>query len=100
MVLMASACGGSHVQGPNADPAGLFPRHYRAKAFIDPGSTLVSATAATAATRTYTFDVDVPYAFAIVANCTGGQITVSGADGGSGGPGPWWRRRGDRDLRW
>jgi hypothetical protein len=88
VLMMASGCGGSHEQGPNADPAGLFPHHYSEKGFMDAGSTLVTATAATASTRTYTFDVDVPYAFSMVANCSGGRITVSGAGGPcKGGPG-------------
>ena len=74
-----SACGGEHEQGPNADPRGLFPQHYSEKGFMDPGSALVSATAADASTQTYSFDVDMGHAFSLVANCTRGSITVSGA---------------------
>ena len=48
---------------------------------MDPGSALVSATAASASTQTYSFDVDTGHAFSLVANCTGGSISVSGAVG-------------------
>lgn len=45
---------------------------------MDPGSTLLMATAATAGTKSYTFDADVPkhQAFALVANCSSGEITA------------------------
>jgi hypothetical protein len=80
---------GAHLQGPNADATGLFPEHYSEKAFMDPGSTLISATAATSSRRTYRFEVDESHPFALVANCTGGRIDVSGASttckGGPGG---------------
>jgi hypothetical protein len=87
-MVIVSGCGGSGEQGPNADAAGLFPNHYSEKGFMAPGSSLLQGTAATAATSTYSFDVDAAHAFALVANCTGGRITVSGASGScKGAPG-------------
>jgi hypothetical protein len=57
---------------------------------MEPGSTLLRATAATAKTATYTFDADVPEneAFALVGKCSSGKITALGAIGPCrGGPG-------------
>lgn len=67
-------------QGPNADANGLFPRTYSEQGFIDSAGHLLTATAATARTRSYTFDVDVPkdQAFSLVANCTSGHVSISG----------------------
>ncbi len=48
---------------------------------MDPGSTLLKATAVTAKTMVYTFDVDVPKheAWALVSNCSSGDIEWTGA---------------------
>lgn len=46
---------------------------------MDPSSARLTSTAATAATRTYTFKLNARHAFALVADCTTGRITVSGA---------------------
>ena len=87
LMVTTAACGGSDEQGPNADAAGLFPAHYQQKGFMDAGGGLVTATAATGSTRTYSFDVDVSSAFALVAHCTRGEIDVSGSGGPcTGGP--------------
>jgi hypothetical protein len=91
-LLLFTATGCSGDQHPNADPAGLFPHEYSERGFMDPGSTLLLATAATATTRTYTFDADVPEqeAWSLVANCTSGQITALSAGGPcKGEPGEW-----------
>jgi hypothetical protein len=79
----AAIAGCSGDQHPNADPAGLFPHAYSERGFMDPGSTLLRATAATATTKSYAFDVTVPdnQAFALVANCTSGKISAYGATG-------------------
>jgi hypothetical protein len=79
-LLAASACGG-HEQGPNANPQGLFPQHFSEKGFVEHGSTLIRATAASSDTRTYGFDVDAPFPIVLVASCSGAHITVSGAGG-------------------
>lgn len=77
----AAGCGSSSTPGPNADASGLFPPHYPENGNLEGGGTLITATAATASTRTYTFSVDVPprEAFALVANCTSGRVAAVGA---------------------
>jgi hypothetical protein len=85
-VIGASAvviAGCSSDRHANADPDGLFPQVYSERGFMDRGSTLFRATAATATTKSYSFDVTLPerQAFALVANCTSGEISAQGATG-------------------
>ena len=81
MALVNTGCSGT--QHPNADATGLFPHEFSQRGFMDPGSTLVRATAAKATTTSYTFDVNLPenQAFALVANCTSGNVSALGASG-------------------
>ena len=76
MALLVAGCSGD--QHPNAPTTGLFPHAYSETAFMDSGSTLFEATAVNAGSKSYTFDVTLPesQAFALVANCTSGKISV------------------------
>ena len=67
----------SKAQGPDAGPDGLFPHTYSEQGFPAP-LTLLKPTAATAQTSSYSVKADAGdgHPFALVANCTTGNVIV------------------------